>query len=378
MEELNMKKLNNYDYITLFILGVILIIGCSRTEDLIGLEEKSNIDAFRFEVAGAPIFLKSSNDFVEIFSDDFDTNTTNFYTWIESGSGDKDPTNNYVHDPVNKWVTITTADNVNIFMSRVLPTTTTSGYFEISFMPWQTWPLDGLVQIKIYGQDGGMYLFHFAHISSPPDPGNNNQYRAHLQKQVNGELVINEIFVPSPDRYNLGEWHTFAMRFSPITFTGYLDGVEIISRDDLSSNIIDINSFEIAFMQQDQHLDNIKFLGLPPIVQAIIDIKPGSYPNSINPNSKGVIPVAILTTEDFDATNIDPQSVEFGPNGATETHGIGHIEDSDNDGDNDLVLHFRTQETGISEGDTEACLTGQTYNGETIQGCDAIKTVEKK
>jgi hypothetical protein len=37
-----------------------------------------------------------------------------------------------------------------------------------------------------------------------------------------------------------------------------------------------------------------------------IDIKPGSFPNSINPQSKGVIPVAILTTDTFDATTVDP------------------------------------------------------------------------
>ena len=39
-----------------------------------------------------------------------------------------------------------------------------------------------------------------------------------------------------------------------------------------------------------------------------IDIKPGSYPNSINPNAGGVIPVAILTTDTFDASTVDPQT----------------------------------------------------------------------
>src|SRR5439155_24325725 len=78
-----------------------------------------------------------------------------------------------------------------------------------------------------------------------------------------------------------------------------------------------------------------------------IDIKPGTFPNSINPRSRGVIPVAILTTDTFDATTVDPLSVRFGPSGAIEAHGRGHIEDVDGDGDLDLVLHFRTQDTGI-------------------------------
>ena len=88
-----------------------------------------------------------------------------------------------------------------------------------------------------------------------------------------------------------------------------------------------------------------------------------------------MISVAILTTEDFDATTVDPLSVEFGPNGATEAHNRGHIEDVDGDGDDDMVLHFRTQETGIQCGDTSASLTGQTFDGTPIEGSDAIQTV---
>ena len=40
-----------------------------------------------------------------------------------------------------------------------------------------------------------------------------------------------------------------------------------------------------------------------------IDIKPGSCPNSWNRESNGVLPVAILGTEDFDVTQIDVSSV---------------------------------------------------------------------
>jgi len=109
-----------------------------------------------------------------------------------------------------------------------------------------------------------------------------------------------------------------------------------------------------------------------------IDIKPGSYPNSINPDSKGVIPVAILTTPQFDATTVDPLSVEFGPGKAKETHGKGHIEDVDGDCDMDLVLHFNTQDTGIKSGDTTATLNGKTFAGQAITGTDSISTVPPK
>lgn len=104
-----------------------------------------------------------------------------------------------------------------------------------------------------------------------------------------------------------------------------------------------------------------------------IDIKPGSFPNSINPRSRGVIPVAILTTPTFDATTVDPSSVQFGPNLATPVHSA--LEDVDGDGDLDMILHFRTQETGINCGDTSASLTGRTNAGQAIEGSDFIKTV---
>lgn len=116
----------------------------------------------------------------------------------------------------------------------------------------------------------------------------------------------------------------------------------------------------------------------PCAIDIDIDIKPGSDPNSINLKSNGNISVAILTTEDFDATTVDPLSVQFGPNGAVEAHGRGHIEDVDYDGDLDLVLHFITQETGIACGDTDADLTGETFDGQVIEGFDSVNTVACK
>lgn len=132
-----------------------------------------------------------------------------------------------------------------------------------------------------------------------------------------------------------------------------------------------------------------------PYLEIEIDIKPGNEDNSINLKSNGVIPVAILTTSDFDALTVDPSTVRFGKTGteAAPMHEGGHVEDVDKDGDNDLLFHFRTQETGLQEGDTEAYLTGKllavqastarvlnaetTSSGQAISGCDNIKTSKK-
>jgi hypothetical protein len=117
------------------------------------------------------------------------------------------------------------------------------------------------------------------------------------------------------------------------------------------------------------------FVATPQVIVVPIDIKPGTCLNKIDLKSKEVIPVAILTTATLDATTIDPLSMEFGPNGATEAHGRGHIEDVNKDGRPDLVLHFNIQETGIQCGDTSVLLTGQIFSREKIGGTDAITTV---
>jgi hypothetical protein len=109
----------------------------------------------------------------------------------------------------------------------------------------------------------------------------------------------------------------------------------------------------------------------PTPLNISIDIKPGSGPNSTNLGSRGVIPVAILTTPAFDAADVDPETVVF--EGASPVH--HGPEDVDEDGDLDLVMHFRTQETEIAGDATEACLTGQTFSGQPVQGCDVIRIV---
>lgn len=119
------------------------------------------------------------------------------------------------------------------------------------------------------------------------------------------------------------------------------------------------------------------------VLEVDIDIKPGSDPNSINCNNeKGVIPVALLTTEDFDATTVDHTTVAF--EGASETHvdrKTGdfrrHEEDVDEDGDTDLVFHFLFDDTNLTCQSTEATLIGETFDGLAIQGTDAVRMINK-
>jgi len=106
-----------------------------------------------------------------------------------------------------------------------------------------------------------------------------------------------------------------------------------------------------------------------------VDIKPGSDVNPINPRSRGVIPVAILGSETFDAAEVGVSTLAFGPDGAPlADESRVHLVDVNGDGFTDLLAHFRTQETGIASGDEEACLTGETLDGTPFEGCDDIAT----
>ncbi len=111
------------------------------------------------------------------------------------------------------------------------------------------------------------------------------------------------------------------------------------------------------------------------VINVSIDIKPGGSPNSINPRSRGKIPVAILTTATFDATTVDPATVLFGRTGTEAAPVHAALQDVDGDGDTDMILHFNTQETGIRCGDVSASLTGETLSEQAIEDSDAIKTV---
>jgi hypothetical protein len=77
--------------------------------------------------------------------------------------------------------------------------------------------------------------------------------------------------------------------------------------------------------------------------------------------------------ESFDATQVDPASVRFGPAEAEPMN--DRVIDVDSDGDLDQVFYFLTEETGIACGDTEATLIGVTFEGEAVSGSDSIITM---
>jgi hypothetical protein len=119
----------------------------------------------------------------------------------------------------------------------------------------------------------------------------------------------------------------------------------------------------------------------PPVpIQATIDIKPGSDPNSINLGSNGVIPVAILSSSVFDANQVDPVTVSLGGAGvAVKGKGnnlMSSLEDVNEDGLIDLLIKVETENLDpgeIQDGWIE--LYGELYDGTLIEGKDTVNIV---
>ncbi len=125
-----------------------------------------------------------------------------------------------------------------------------------------------------------------------------------------------------------------------------------------------------------------------------IDIKPQSCPNPLNIKSKGVLPVAILGTPDFDVNTIDVNSITL--NGVTpirsayedvtapsELEPCG-CESLGPDSFEDLVLKFDKQAIiatlgTVQDGDIrELALTGNLLDGTVIEGKDCVVIKGKK
>jgi parallel beta-helix repeat protein len=125
------------------------------------------------------------------------------------------------------------------------------------------------------------------------------------------------------------------------------------------------------------NLDNYPLMSPYPILNIEIDIKPGSDPNSINIKSKGNVPVAIITTDTFHASAVDPSTISF-----LDASPIRWaLEDVDYDGDLDMILHFKTKELDfnlvevISEDEKYAELNAETIYSITLTSKDSVKLI---
>jgi YVTN family beta-propeller protein len=115
-----------------------------------------------------------------------------------------------------------------------------------------------------------------------------------------------------------------------------------------------------------------------PVITVTIDV-----PHAINLRSQGTLPVTILSTDTFDATRVNPETVTLAhapvkmkPNGTL----MWSFEDVNGTGRLALVVQIDKEKLQLSPSDTEVVLEGQTYPDANnvvhhIRGAATVKVV---
>ena len=123
----------------------------------------------------------------------------------------------------------------------------------------------------------------------------------------------------------------------------------------------------------------------PPPTPVTIDIKPGNAQNTVKLSSKGVLAVAVLTTDDFDASQFAPEMAHLNDantpmaDACTGASAVRwSLDDENGDGQLDLVFFFNIQDLNFSLNTTAATLMAHgSYAGTTIhiEGTDSVHVV---
>jgi hypothetical protein len=132
-----------------------------------------------------------------------------------------------------------------------------------------------------------------------------------------------------------------------------------------------------AVVGADHDEDNAQMSGSAWVFLLTRGIEIDIRPPSINPRSRGVVPVAILGSADFDVAEIDVETLRLGPGGSAPAgFPRPHIRDANGDGFDDLTVHFSWNRQIDTEcGDSVVTLTGETALGQPFEGSDAVRTV---
>jgi len=246
---------------------------------------------------------------------------------------------------------------------------------------WGTTRYNTITECHAYSNDTGILAY------DPRSPGgynkiyhnnleNNTQYQAQDYQRY-----PNEWDNGYPDGGNYWSDYTGADNYSGV------------NQDEPGSDGIGDTPYPIYGSAGSQ--DRYPFMRPVGWIPAIIDIKPQSCPNPLNVRSKGVLPVAILGTEDVNVYDINVPTLLLegvAPIRSNYEDVATPVMDGQEcecttegpDGYLDLTLKFETEEIvnalgEVVNGETLVLtLTGESLDGTPIEGSDCILVISKK
>lgn len=114
----------------------------------------------------------------------------------------------------------------------------------------------------------------------------------------------------------------------------------------------------------------------PQATQVDIDVLPGEASKFIDGAARSTVPVAILSSADFDATTVNPTSVKLAGAPITKGKGAqwakGVLSDVNGDGRIDLVVYVSVYSLHLSAGKSDAKLTAVTFDGKSVSGSQQV------
>lgn len=109
-----------------------------------------------------------------------------------------------------------------------------------------------------------------------------------------------------------------------------------------------------------------------PALRVSIDVKPGDNPTSLEPTREGMVPIAVLSSKEFDATGVDLTSIRAGATGTEGSMFRSMKEDVDHDGDVDLIILFRVADLALTCNAKGITVKGKTAQGRDFEGTETV------
>lgn len=220
--------------------------------------------------------------------------------------------------------------------------------------------IDGAWTADLFGLDANIALF---------GPDGTNPY-AILRQDNNMSPPVDpgsvDIFDPMIANYPLPATGTYVVGVSGIPAT-------FIDINTVSTNTLGFNSngaYTLIITRVPTPCNDITEINL--------DIKPASNEVlPINPNAKGDIPVALLSSSHFNALQVDPKTLTFGHTGDEQSLLRCNPQGADvnQDGLPDLICHFDNVKAKFDVTDSEATVKGKTTTGKAFKGTGWLKVV---